>query len=356
MPISKQLVQAKVEDLGLKLFGCVALSEEQTAFPRFLRWLEAGKHASMHFLTRYQDLRRDPRGLLEDGKQALILGLPYYQGDRLMQVKRGLGVIAQYARLKDYHRTLKQKGESLGQWLLTQADHPFSFRVTVDSAPILERALAARTSVGFIGKNTCFIHPREGSFFLLMELIVDQTLFAEDPPPELDSQARTAQGGCGTCKRCQVHCPTGALNTDYQLDARLCLAYWTIEHRGTIPFEFWRHLPHQVFGCDLCQLACPYNRELSPIQSESRQDFRAIDLYALAIMTQAEYEAKFGGTPVTRAKRSGLRRNALIALAVLRDPRLPAALALLEQEPEETMLLATREQIMLHFPSLNGLS
>jgi len=216
-------------------------------------------------------------------------------------------------------------------------------RVVVDSAPILERALAARTRRGFIGKNTCFIHPEKGSFFLLAEILLTLPLPA-DQPARVDVQHRGPDGGCGSCKRCQVHCPTGALNEAYQLDAKRCLSYWTIEHRGPVPEEFWPYLADYLFGCDICQLVCPYNRGAVVT---SRTDLVRLgdlpSLLAIVTMDQASYVRWFGGTPMTRAKREGLQRNALIAMVVTNDGRLEEALASVTTE-SHPVLIETKRQ------------
>lgn len=209
---------------------------------------------------------------------------------------------------------------------------------------MLERALAARTSAGFIGKNTCYIHPEAGSFILLGEILLTRDLTETDEPSTVDPQVRSDQGGCGSCRRCQIYCPTGALDEAYRLDARKCLAYWTIEHRGTIPFEFWPWLKTYFFGCDLCQLACPYNRAIAISQEPVRVELNQIDFFDVATMSQARYEQLFGGSPLTRAKRSGLRRNALIAMTVTSDLRLPEALQMLTED-DEPVLHETSTQI-----------
>lgn len=319
---------------SLEFLGVVRLGPEPT-FALFQDWLDRGFNAEMDFLRNHLELRADPRGLLEGSVQALILGLNYNQGDKLRQALDGSSRIAQYARLRDYHKSLKQKGEAISSEL--KLLYPgLNTRVMVDSAPILERALADRTAKGFIGKNSCFIHPDKGSLFLLSEIILDQEIFEIDVKTPVDKAQRTADGGCGSCKRCQVYCPTGALDTAYKLDARKCLAYWTIEHRGPIPYEFWPHVKTYLFGCDLCQLACPYNRAASRSVEQSILA-EELDPFEIAIMSQADYVRIFGGSPATRAKRSGLRRNALIALCELLDPRLERAIESVKAEDEEVL-------------------
>jgi epoxyqueuosine reductase len=169
---------------------------------------------------------------------------------------------------------------------------------------------------------------------LLGEILTTREL-PLDTPPAIELARKTTAGGCGPCNLCQVACPTGALDRAYSLDANRCLSYWTIEHRGTIPLEFWPHLAKYYFGCDLCQLACPYNRKGTVGRAPAFLEERKLpSLFATATMSARDYEKWFGGTPLTRARRGGLRRNALIALAVTRDLRLNEALALAERDPE----------------------
>ncbi|MES2745694.1 MAG: tRNA epoxyqueuosine(34) reductase QueG [Bdellovibrionota bacterium] len=339
--MSRVFLEQLFQKHNLEFLGVVRLGPEPT-FAWFKEWLDQGFHAEMDFLKNYLERRQDPSTLIEGGVQALIFGLNYNQGDKLSEVLNGAPRIAQYARLKDYHKSLKQRGELICDEL--KKSHPsLNSRVMVDSAPLLERALADRTARGFIGKNTCFIHPEKGSLFLLSEILLDQNIFEIDEKVPVDRSTRSDEGGCGSCKRCQVYCPTGALDQAYRLDARKCLAYWTIEHRGTIPEEFWPHVKTYIFGCDLCQLACPYNRAASKTLEETILSAQ-MDLMEIACMTQADYVRMFAGTPATRAKRSGLRRNALIAMCESKDLRLEQALSAIVDE-DEAVLHETRAQI-----------
>jgi len=300
----------------------------------------------MSFLKNHQALRKDPRGLGENLQTAIIVGMNYFQGDRSQEVlKLKSPVIAQYARLKDYHGVIKKKGERILASLAEVFERPVSGRVTSDSAPILERSHAARSGSGFIGKNTCFIHPKAGSFFLLGEILIDAAL-SPSSNKVVDASLRTEAGGCGTCKRCQVNCPTGALDEAWKLDANKCLSYWSIEHRGLIPTEFWPWFKIYLFGCDICQLVCPYNRaaEFTPHTQIIKVDAVA-DLYRIAVMDQKEYELMFGGTPLTRAKKEGLTRNALIAMFVTGHPRLQEAISHLLSQAVDKTIVGTIEQI-----------
>lgn len=349
-------LQEVCDSADIRLLGVVTLKKETQEFQRFESWLARGWQAGMDFLTRNKELREDPRGLLPQARTAILLALPYDLGERYNR-KVEKPRIAQYARFRDYHKTIQKKGQTLIEWIRSQGEAPMlaSYRVIVDSAPVLERALASRTTKGFIGKNTCYIHPEWGSL-LLLGAILSSLEIEPDPPAEVDPAKRVPGiGGCGTCRRCQVNCPTGALDEAYVLNANRCLAYWTIEHRGTIPMEFWPWLTKYWFGCDICQLVCPYNRA-QPVpaarKQRSRKELEALDLFDVALMSQREYEEWFGGTPLTRAKRAGLRRNALIVLAVKNDPRLEQALAGLGS-CDEQVLHDTARQIQEYRSALH---
>ncbi|MCX6126729.1 MAG: tRNA epoxyqueuosine(34) reductase QueG [Proteobacteria bacterium] len=339
-----ETLNALATDSGLNFLGVTGLNVKRD-FHWYETWLSEGRHAEMRYLENHLELRADPKKLLPGAKYALVFGLPYFSGDRW---QRGVGYahprFAMYARLKDYHKILKRELGELMNKLKARGlvEKEELFRVTCDSAPLLERALTAGAGKGFIGKNTCYIHPKLGSFLLLGEILTTWSppafsdLPGEPPTPLL---ARTSGGGCGTCKRCQVHCPTGALDQDYRIDARKCLSWWTIENRGPIPEVYWKWIGQYIFGCDICQLVCPWNRgaEMSNKTSELTKLSVNIDPYFVATMDAEAYEQMFAGTPATRAKREGLVRNALIALFVRSDPRIFAAIDLLKQEPNDAI-------------------
>lgn len=335
--------------------GCVNINLELD-YERFSAWVDAGHHATMDFLAKNKDLRRNADGLLPGTKSAIVFGLPYSVSTSVSSKDSSITAmrtnhsprVAKYARLSDYHRVMWRDGEAtFRDALLDTSFHdqldPTNFRVCVDSAPILERALAAQTGAGFIGKNTCFIAGREGSF-LLLGVILTQLEIPLTPVNNLP-KSRNNNNDCGGCKRCQVHCPTGALDQQFTLDSRKCLSYWTIEHRGTIPEQFWPWLGRYWYGCDICQDVCPYNRTARPLE---RPDLiRPVDnlrLVDVATMDQKFYQDNFGGTAMTRAKRNGLRRNAMIAMAVTNDPELSTALMRAKIDPD-AIIRQTAEQI-----------
>lgn len=335
-------LQQLASEESLLYLGTVSL-EYPTDYLRFLKWRSEGKHAGLAYLEKYDECRSEPRHLLEGARVAIILALPYFQGDLLPPAPDAGMRFAQYSRFADYHKLLRTKGNNIAERLLHEfPDH--SSRVVVDSAPVLERALASKLERGFIGKNSLYIHPKYGSFLLLSEIVTTMPLPVDTQLP-IPIDRKTKEGGCGPCSLCQTACPTGALDTAYSVDARKCLSYWTIEHRGLIPEEFWKWIPTYLFGCDLCQLACPYNGSAVGNRLPEAIPVRPFpSVYEIAVMDQGSYERYFGGTPATRAKRGGLRRNALIAMAVTRDPRLDEALALARID-NESPVGQTVEQI-----------
>lgn len=351
--MEKNRKKSKISDLLERLAGeqgliyltynPVVLEED---FVFFEKWLENHNHAEMRFMENNLHCRKDPKELLKEGRSILSFGFPYYQGDigkfpREAEPPR----IAQYARLRDYHKTLRKKLEKFTTRLKEELNEVFDYRIMIDSAPLLERSLAGRGAKGFIGKNTCFIQPHEGSWLILSELMLSLDLSNIASFKKVDASTRTEDGGCGTCKRCQVHCPTGALAEDFVLDARKCISYYTIEHRGVIPVEYWQYLPKYLFGCDICQLVCPYNRDAKPIDLSEVYIKETPDLFDIVTMDQRFYEEAFGGTPVTRAKKSGLKRNALIAMFMNKDKRLEGALSF-SREEKDPLVLKTIEQMM----------
>ena len=301
--------------------GCVPLVRSQR-FAAFQRWLAKNYHADMSYLTRNQALRADPRQLGAGLRSAIIVALPYGRDDRL---HTAVPRVAQYARQRDYHRVIRKRAQQVVTAL--QLD---THRIVVDTAPILERELAERGGHGFIGKNTCFISPAHGSYLLLGAVLIPAHTAAQEVAPPAPT-TRTARGGCGSCQRCQVHCPTGALNEAYQLDASKCLSWLTIENRGEIPPQYWQFLGNYYYGCDLCQIVCPYNRGQ---RTSDEVELTLPPLEKVACMTQRQYEQYFGGTALTRAKRAGLMRNALIAMYVRRHPQLQQCLTALAQRQD----------------------
>lgn len=336
--VDRDSITELANSVGLTFLGVAPVAYASDA-EQFQRWLRKGAHAEMHFLERHLSIRLSPDKILEGAQCILAFALDIGSDPLLQRFSPKMEPqVARYARRKDYHRDLPRRLETIEKVILNSGGKA---RVCVDTAPLLEKAIASRTASGFIGKNTLFIasgkdSPGLGSGVLLGFIVTDLN-FSLDTPRSLDPLRKTAEGGCGPCNRCQVACPTGALDVAYQLDARRCLAYWTIEHRGAVPLEFWPHFSTYYFGCDLCQRVCPYNGPSSK-QASEKNERSFPSLMEMVNMTERQYSDWFGGTPMTRAKRSGLRRNALIALTVNQDPNLEEVMRGILADPEPPLI------------------
>ncbi|MEY4629992.1 MAG: hypothetical protein RIQ81_112 [Pseudomonadota bacterium] len=338
---------------GLLFLG-IANLDVRRDHERFLKWLAAGHQASMSYLEKNSAPRQDPQKVLPHARTAIVFALPYAQHDESQALTGTQSPrIAKYARLKDYHRIMWRGGEEVVRAVFP-GQPPEATRVCVDTAPLLERAVASNTGAGFTGKNTCFIAGEKGSFLLLGTILT--TLELPPTNPSAKPLARENFNSCGTCTRCHVHCPTGALSMEEErwvLDSRKCLSYWTIEHRGTIPPEFWPWLGKYWYGCDICQDVCPFNRNGAKLlRQDLIRNVESIKLKDVAMMDDAFYQASFGGTAMTRAKRNGLRRNALIAMHVTNDPTLEDVIPKVIDD-EDTVVRETAREI-IRAKSLSG--
>jgi len=311
----------QARELGFTAAGIAAVEPMDPA--PFRAWLQAGYGADMAYLERHLPLRADLRAVLPGARSAICVALPY-PGAR--EGESPTGVVAKYARGADYHDVVRERLALL--WDELRRDHPGAeWRIFVDGGPLPERELARRAGLGWIGKNGCLINPKMGSSFVLGEILT--TLALEPTPP--------ISGSCRACRRCLDACPTGALVAPGTVDARRCLSYLTIEHKGPLPRELRPLLGTRLFGCDACQDACPYNRGRDVFHSPlaPAADLLAPDLPALLLMTPEDFTWRFRGAALHRAKRRGVLRNACIALGNLGDPASIPALrqALHDTEP-----------------------
>jgi epoxyqueuosine reductase len=238
--------------LGFNPVGIASATPALDAEQRLQQWLAQGHAAGMTYLHRAQPRRGHPEDLLPGAKSVLCLAFNYYPGEPSFHSgSQPSGRIARYAVGEDYHRVLKRKLRHLEQWLYRQGGPETRTRSFTDSAPILEREFARRAGLGFMGRNTHLIAPRYGSWVFLAEVVTNLEL-------EPDSPLRSH---CGTCTACLEACPTGALSESQGLDARKCISYWTIEHRGEFESAMQDRLQGWLFGCDICQEVCPFNRK-----------------------------------------------------------------------------------------------
>jgi epoxyqueuosine reductase len=277
----------------------------------FRRWIAEGRHGSMAYLEKTRQLRSDPRTLLSGARSIIVLASSYPAGE---PAAADGARVARYALAADYHRTLRAKCESLVEEWKAKTGARMRHRVCVDSAPLAERDFAAVAGIGWIGKNGMVLN-EGGSYFLLCEILTDLPLPFDGPVEER----------CGSCTRCLDACPTSAFLEPGVLDATRCLSYWTIEQRGPIPESIVAHMGGWVFGCDLCQEACPYNRAIEPEAFERQPSA----LSELLEMRASQWRRRFRDTPVSRAGAAGIRRNAAaVAESLSRRDLLPALQAL----------------------------
>ena len=285
----------------------IALLSKSVHGEVYRRWIERGDHAAMAWMDGRYDVREDPALLLPGARSALCVALQYHPLDGEPEAEGDLWPrVARYARGRDYHDILGKALKRLAA-RIRDAYPGAETRPYVDTGPILERELAARAGLGYFGKNTNLLHPRWGSYFLLGELLLTLELDPDAPTRDI----------CGTCTRCLDACPTGALPEPYRLDARRCISYWTIEHRGDFPPQARALVDDWVFGCDICQEVCPHNGKALPGKHPRLRmppERRELDLAGLLGLDREEYVRRFIRSPMKRAKLEGLQRNAAVAM------------------------------------------
>lgn len=312
-----QAVKDEAHRLGFLLAG-VTTPEPPLHWSSYETWLAAGRHGEMTYLARERAraCRRAPRTILPQCKSVLVLAAPYpdprsVEGTPVpspLRVDRLSGQVAAYAWGSDYHLVLPERLKALVAFLEARVGGSLLSRAYTDTGPILERDLAQRAGLGWIGKNTCLINPHRGSFFLLAEILINV---------DLDIDAPFVPDRCGTCTRCIQACPTACILPDRTLDARRCISYLTIELKGVIPTALRPSLGAWVFGCDVCQMVCPWNRfvvsgvdpAFAPRPAVSRPD-----LIADLGLSPQDFNRKFQESPVKRTRWRGYLRNLAVAL------------------------------------------
>jgi epoxyqueuosine reductase len=314
--------------LGFNAVG-IAPAVSPPGYADFLRWLEAGRAAGMAYMSRNQAARAHPSSMLEGVRSLVMVSLVYGCAEpETRPASPTQGKVARYARGGDYHTLIWRKLEELLVWLRGECPG-LSGRAVADTAPLLERDFARLAGLGWIGKNTMLIDRKLGSFTFLGALLVDAEL-EYDPPHDADH--------CGSCTLCLDRCPTQAFTGPYQLDARRCISYWTIEHRGMLSEQSAAQLDGWVFGCDVCQDVCPWNRKAPPgrqTELDARPEWTDPDLIEWLSLDRAEWKALLKGTALSRAKRSGLLRNAALVLGSRQLPEAAPYLAARLDDPQE---------------------
>ena len=330
--LKSRLVET-LHQAGFELVG-FCRAEPPPHLDVYTRWVKQGLHAGMAYLATQRALERraDPAQILGGVRTILVVGMRYANPAGLPENSRAgaHGRVAAYACSADYHDVivpmLEQAAAQIGEWL----GRPAAWRAYTDTGPVLERDAASQAGLGWIGKNTCFISPQHGSYFLLGELLLDVEI---DPDPPFRSDQ------CGACRRCIDACPTQCIRDDRTLDAGRCISYLTIENKVAVPHDLRPLMGGWVFGCDVCQQVCPWNirfasGEGSPALAPRLELARPVLEDELGL-TSAAFNLKFKGTPLLRAKRRGYLRNTAVALGNSGDLRaVPALKACMQNEPE----------------------
>jgi epoxyqueuosine reductase len=293
-------VKALAQELGFDRIA-IGPADPPDHGAAFVRWVEAGHAGTMAYLERRCQERLDPGKLLPGVASIVCVALNYYQGGA---TDPSWEPVARYAWGRDYHEVIRPRLERLAAHLRDACGA--RCRAYVDTGPVLERDLAARAGLGWIGKNTMLLHPALGSWFLIGVLLTTAELEHDAPLPDR----------CGSCRACLDACPTGAFVAPYVLDARRCISYLTIEHRGTIDPALQDRVGQWQFGCDLCQSACPWNRKAPATREPAFLPAASYPGAASVLgMSDEEFRREFAGTALLRPKAAGMRRNAAVALA-----------------------------------------
>ncbi|HVS91497.1 MAG TPA: tRNA epoxyqueuosine(34) reductase QueG [Mucilaginibacter sp.] len=295
-----KLIKKEAKNLGFIFCGIAEAGFLQEEAPRLENWLKQGMQGEMHYMENYFDKRLDPRLLVDGARSVISLGLNYYTD--LVPNDPAAPKISKYAYGDDYHHVIKHKLKRLLE-IINEKIGEVNGRAFVDSAPVLDKAWAKKAGLGWVGKNTNLINTKKGSFFFLAELIVDL---------ELEYDIPSTADHCGTCTRCIDACPTEAIVAPYVVDGSKCISYLTIELKDNIPTEFQGKMDNWVFGCDVCQDVCPWNR-FSVLNREPafqpKNELLVMNKRDWDEITEEVFQKVFKDSPVKRTKFSGLKRN-----------------------------------------------
>ena len=344
----KSRISARARELGFDLCRVTSAAPPETE-AAFSAWLDQRRYGNMAYLPRSATRRRDPQRVLPGVQSIVCVAVNYALcgpnnsaiglSATIVQehtdepipspVGRGQprGLVARYAQFEDYHEVLGRQLDSLVEFIHQLGGADTRSAACVDTGPVLERDYAQRAGIGFVGKHTNLISRRFGNWLLLGEILT--TLPLEADPPE--------KNRCGSCTRCLKACPTQAIVAPFELDARRCLSYLTIEFKGSIPLEFRLPLGSRIFGCDICLEVCPWNRfaqDSRLMKQHARFDLDRPDLLALLALDEAGFQSRFAGTPLLRPGRRGLLRNVCVALGNTGHGRALSALDRAANEPE----------------------
>jgi epoxyqueuosine reductase len=305
-------IRAEAARLGFSLSG-VTTPAPPPHIDAYTGWLARGQHAQMAYLNteRSRSARANPLEVFDNARSVVVLGMRYPDPRAIPDARPGeaCGRVAAYAWGDDYHETIPARLAPLAELLKAQLEEPFQSKTYTDTGPVLERDLAQRAGLGWAGKNTCLISPHAGSYYLLAEIFTSAEIL---PGPALQTDL------CGSCTRCIQACPTGCILPNRTIDAGRCISYLTIENKGVIAPQLRPKLADWIFGCDICQMVCPWNIRFSDLAAGEafapRADVPRPPLRAELRLTPQEFNRKFKNSPLRRAKRRGYLRNVAVAL------------------------------------------
>jgi epoxyqueuosine reductase len=287
----------------VQIIPAVPISDEKEHFEN---WLQKGYEGDLQYMKEAPEKRTNIQKILPGAKSIISLAMNYYQPE-LENVPKNAGKIARYAWGKDYHTVIEKKLKKIRHFIMENTEkalQKIDFKLYVDAGPVLERSYAAKAGLGFIGKNTMLITQQYGSWVFLAEIITTLPLEYDQPPKPL--------GRCGTCTRCIDACPTKAIVKPYEVDARKCISYQTIENKDEIPPEVREKMGDRIFGCDICQEVCPHNCRAKKTDVEEFLKHRAgphMQPEKITALNEKEFDEKFKASPVKRAGLKGLLRN-----------------------------------------------
>ncbi|MEP5937785.1 MAG: tRNA epoxyqueuosine(34) reductase QueG [Erythrobacter sp.] len=333
----RKALQEKARELGFAAFGIASAQDDPIRAERLENWLGEGRHGSMEWMEARADVRRGPQSMWPVANSVIALGMSYAPSDDplALEGQPERGRISVYARGKDYHDTVKKRLKALARWLVEQAPDS-ELKVFVDTAPVMEKPLGEAAGIGWQGKHTNLVSRDEGNWLFLGAIYT--TVRFEPDAPHSDR--------CGSCNACQTACPTDAFPAPYQLDARRCISYLTIEHKGPIAEEFREALGNRIYGCDDCLAVCPWNKFAQSAASHRdflpRAELVAPRLAELLQLDDAGFRQLFSGSPIKRIGRDRFVRNCLYAAGNSANVNLRHAVEALLGDPDPAVADAAR--------------
>lgn len=329
--LDKETVRQQALKEGFSQVG-FARPELPEAMGRLQQYVDLERHGQMAWMADRMAWRGDPSALWPEAKSVIMLAESYTPDDDPMEaIKRyDAGAISVYARNRDYHDIVKKRLKRVGRWLINQAGADTEIKVFVDTAPVMEKPLGAKAGLGWQGKHTNLVGRELGSWFFLGAIFT--TLDLDPDPAEIDR--------CGSCTACLTSCPTDAFPAPYQIDARRCISYLTIEHHGPVDENLRPLLGNRIYGCDDCLAACPWNKfavEAADIRYHARADLVSPPLSELVVLDDATFRERFSGSPIKRIGRNRFVRNVLYAIGNSGDKTLKHLVSALLADPDETV-------------------